>query len=450
MASATPAIAEIITVATSIGPFAVNWIKDYFSKFPVVAKYTYKLGKNVAVPFVYMYYHMQTYEGFDKEEFAKIFRSNPNNADASDEEVQSAMDKIKFVSEQLNKAFLKRKEEGELTEEDKKYYYLIPRNEEQNADMDRLLDHIRKTSANAVKLNIPILQLMFIPGSKKLGEKLNMTDNELNMNAKLTQLFAGILEATEGSDLTPAQQHQIEQLKRLNQSKDITPIKAMSTTALQQYIATSLAKGDKEGAELGVQAFKSMKMDYIAPDSETSTVDIPEDTLPSPQEYKKVLYEDITDEKVKQWILSITDKDIYSNSVIELPSFMAPDAPSAPDDATSDVYVKNFGKKMPEQMGAPPLPERDESMVGSAEPKPITEPSKTQEIQEDAQILKTQLCDCMKPQLVAVIIVLIIILAIISSLPRYLTMLVLFMLAALLVWDNRGYIRRKYCTFNSN
>lgn len=430
------AITEVITAAAAVGPFAVNWIKDYFSRFPVVAKYTYKLGKNVALPFAYIYYHMQTYEGFDKEEFAKIFRSNPANADASDEEVQNVMDKIKFVSDQLNKAFLKRKEQGELTDEDKKYYYLIPRNEEQNVDMDKLLNYMKKTSANAIRLNIPILQLMFIPGSKQLGEKLNMTDDELKMNAKLTQLFEGVLEATSESELTSEQRQQVEQLKRLNKSVqegDVSSVKAISAASLQQYIATSLAKGDKEGAELGVNVLKNMQMEYVSPSDVTGRISVAEDNIPDPQQYKKVLYEDISDEKVRQWIVNISDKDIYSNSIIELPNFMAPDSPVAPDDASVDVYVQNFGKKMPEKLNTP------EPVQGSQEPTSISETKSLSRENTD-----NMSCSCMKPRLVAVVIILIVVLVVISSLPRYLTMLVLFILAAWLVWDNRAYIERKY------
>lgn len=394
---------ELIEIATAIGPFAVNWIKDAIKRIPTTIKYAIELGKDSAVPFIYVYYHLKTFKGFDREEFEKIFRSNPANKGASDEEVQNIFDKLKFISNQLNKAFLARKTEDELSEQELRRFYLIPKDEQGRRDMTKLLDYIGRTSGNFAKMNVPIMQLLFIPGATTLGEKLGMPEKELKQQSSFSQMFSATVSAIGVATKTPEQQAELEKLRNLSEkleTGETNAVQGISALALQQYAARSAATGDKQGLEYAQRVLSSIDAQQVPENVQSAA--IYEESLPKLEDRKKVLYKGITNDKVRDWVRALC-MNINDDSVIDLPAFMAPDQPSAEGDAVCSINM--FEK--PQAKTLQPIQGGNDND-----------------------------CRCMSPRMVALIIVGVIILAIIASLPRYLIAGLLILLAAWLVWDN--------------
>lgn len=432
--------AEVISIGMAVLPFAAKWGKDYISKFPVMFKYTKELGKEAVKPFIYVYGYSQTYEGFDLEKFKEAFRKNPANANVSDEELQSIAERTKYIAGKLSEAFLTRKSEDQLTQKEKDHYYLIPKNAQGKIALDEFAEYIKNTTGSAVKTQIPMLQLMFVPGAKSLGKALGMSEQELEMKTNLGDLFESVIGIAETTELTMDQQQQLDRLREANQAVQAgSSVGTVSASSIQEYTANAAAHGDQKGLKLAENVLKTNKIENI-----TSPL----------KESKKVRYGDITDSTIQTLVSSASGDVPNDDSVIELPKFMVPEEKELPGDTPVDILIDPFQT---------PKSEPESDTESQPESKPESEPVEycyncgapyngNGDIKFCANCgaprnspteggVDENECDCMKPRFVAVIIILIIVLAVISSLPRYLITIVLVLVAAWLVWDNRDYIR---------
>lgn len=365
----------LLLVASNMGPYIVDWTKDAVNKMPIIAKYATNVGKDAAVPFAYMYYHLRTYEIFDKDKFREVFYSNPRNKDVSEEKIVGIMDKLNRLSTALKESMLIKKDKSELTEKELESYNLIPRGEQGSIDYNRLIAHVKKSSADYAKLNIPIVQLMMVPGTTTVGEALGMPEDELEMNSSIGQFIDGIVSTAESApgEKSPNQLRQLQSLKSVGQSinqGNARAVRTISAAAIQEYAAQAAANGDEEGLAL---ANTLLSNSHIA-EAPTNAQVIP---VPPLERTTEVQFGDIDDEKVKDWIQA-TNPNISPDTKLTVPSYMV-----------------------------------EPTIKGSAE-----------------------LCGCMPPVMVAAAIMLILVMIIIISLPRYLVIGILFSVAVWLVWES--------------
>lgn len=234
----------LVSSAQNIGPFAVTWIQDYARKSSQALKTAYKLGTDIAVPFLYVYHHLHTYKGFDRDEFNKIF------ANKSDDEKDNLFNKLRSVQAVMF---------AQKEEVDPKYQYFLPRDTEGKIQFQRLLAHMQSMGSNLIKLQVPMLQLMFVPGATQLGKAMGMPEEELRQDAELKDLIMGVLNIYADSEAPVAGESAESALKRQKRLENLENIKkgvnasdnllGISKTGIDAFIAYTAASSDDEGLD---------------------------------------------------------------------------------------------------------------------------------------------------------------------------------------------------------